>query len=124
MKREIHLPHTYKHFKGAKYITLFTATYISREEHNEQLFEGGMEAIHTEYGDKVSIVEKNGEYKYTYFDDQGELVIYICTTGENIGSIYARPVQMFASKVDTKKYPDVKQIFRFEKVMDKKREVK
>lgn len=124
MKREIHLPHTYKHFKGAKYITLFTATYIGKEEHNEQLFEGSMEAIHTEYGDNVSIVEKNGEYKYTYFDDQGELVIYICTTGENIGSIYARPVQMFASKVDTKKYPDVKQIFRFEKVMDKKREVK
>lgn len=124
MKREIHLPHTYKHFKGAKYITLFTATYIGREEHNEQLFEGSMEAIHTEYGDNVSIVEKNGEYKYTYFDDQGELVIYICVTGQNVGRIYARPIQMFASKVDTKKYPDVKQIFRFEKVMDKKREVK
>lgn len=124
MKREIHLPHTYKHFKGAKYITLFTATYIGREEHNEQLFEGCMEATHTEYGDNVSIVEKNGEYRYTYFDDQGELVIYICTTGQNIGRIYARPVQMFASKVDTKKYPDVKQVFRFEKVMDKKREVK
>lgn len=124
MKREIHLPHIYKHFKGAKYITLFTATYIGREEHNEQLFEGSMEATHTEYGDNVTIVEKNGEYKYTYFDDQGELVIYICTTGQNIGRIYARPVQMFASKVDTKKYPDVKQVFRFEKVMDKKREVK
>lgn len=79
---------------------------------------------HTEYGDEVNIVEKNGEYRYTYFDDQGELVIYICVTGQNIGRIYARPVQMFASKVDTKKYPDVKQVFRFEKVMDKKREVK
>ena len=51
MKREIHLPHTYKHFKGSKYITLFTATYIGRKEHNEQLFEGCMEATHTEYGD-------------------------------------------------------------------------
>lgn len=79
---------------------------------------------HTEYGDNVTRVEKNGEYKYTYFDDQGELVIYICVTGQNIGRIYARPIQMFASKVDIKKYPDVKQIFRFEKVMDKKREVK
>ena len=124
MKREIHLPHTYRHFKGEKYITLFTATYIGREEHNEQLFKGCMEATHTEYGDNVTIVEKNGEYRYTYFDDQGELVIYICVTGQNIGRIYARPVQMFASKVDTKKYPNAKQVFRFEKVMDKKREVK
>lgn len=124
MNRDIHLPHTYKHFKGAKYITLFTATYIDKEEYNGQLFKGCMEAIHTEHGDNVSIVEKNGEYRYTYFDDQGELVIYVCTSGENIGRIYARPIHMFASKVDEKKYPDVKQIYRFEKVGDKKREVK
>lgn len=41
-----------------------------------------------------------------------KLVIYRALYGENI--LYARPYDMFISKVDRDKYPDVKQEYRFQ----------
>jgi len=41
-----------------------------------------------------------------------KLVIYRPLYGE--GGLYARPYDMFLSKVDKEKYPDVKQEYRFE----------
>lgn len=41
-----------------------------------------------------------------------KLVIYRALYGENI--LYARPYNMFISKVDRDKYPDVKQEYRFQ----------
>ena len=47
-------------------------------------------------------------------ENHERLVVYKALHGTK--SIYARPVSMFMSPVNTKKYPEVKQFFRFELV--------
>ena len=43
-----------------------------------------------------------------------KVVIYQALDGEHLK--WSRPYDMFASKVDKEKYPDVKQAYRFEKI--------
>ena len=51
-----------------------------------------------------------------------KLVIYYCMDNNektnHKDGIYARPLDMFLSEVDHKKYPDVTQKYRFEEIAD------
>lgn len=51
-----------------------------------------------------------------------KLVVYRCMDNNkktnHKDGIYARPLDMFLSEVDYKKYPDVTQKYRFEEVID------
>ena len=60
---------------------------------------------------------KGGIYRVTdiatHTETDEQLVIYI---NMNTRRVYARPYEMFVSKVDKNKYPEVEQEYRFEHI--------
>ena len=68
---------------------------------------------------KIKGVYKHFKGKYyivediaTHSEDGTEYVVYRALYGDN--KLYIRPLDMFLSKVDKEKYPNVKQEYRFE----------
>ena len=62
---------------------------------------------------------KGNLYKVLYIAEHTEtgekLVVYQAFYGDY--KIYARPLDMFASKVDKEKYPEVEQEYRFQLIL-------
>ena len=68
---------------------------------------------------KIHGVYRHFKNKYYIVEDvafdsetQEQMVVYRQLYGE--GSLWVRPLDMFLSKVDKEKYPDVEQEYRFE----------
>ena len=63
---------------------------------------------------------KNNEYEIValakHTETLEELVVYFPVARP--GDIFARPLTMFMSEVDHEKYPEVTQLYRFEKIRD------
>ncbi len=61
---------------------------------------------------------KGGEYQVValarHSETMEELVVYQALYGE--GGLWVRPLEMFAGPVDKEKYPDVTQVWRFERM--------
>ena len=78
----------------------------------------GNTAQETETGENLVIYEalcKEHKIFVTQETETGEnIVIYKALCKEH--KVFARPLSMFMSEVDRKKYPNVKQKYRFEKI--------
>ena len=106
----------YRHFKGNNYLVMHKSTPIGLDKLlNSTINIKPIIAKHTETGENIEItLFKNGNYHHLGTECKDDLVVYMAMYGTY--QIYARPYEMFMSKVDKEKYPDVEQEYRFEEV--------
>ena len=129
----IEFPKVYKHFKNELYgderpnnylyCTLFKSEPIEKDNNYfSSEFDDYMEVWHTELQKKIIIFLLDGKWVHRKSVCDEELVIYKDLYNGNDSRdhlglrIYGRPYEMFASEVDHKKYPQVKQKYRFEEL--------
>lgn len=104
--RKLEYPAIYKHFKNNYYAVMG----ISLKALDNKTDLNELKAYHTELNEYITIYQNNNEYFHKI--DDNELVLYKALYDDK--GIYARPKDMFLSKVDKDKYPAAKQEFRFE----------
>lgn len=118
----LHIPGFYRHFKewtekgeDMIYAISHISCPISVSEFNKkQETCKKLYFTHTEKAFNVTVLQDKDKYYHMDFIEEDKLVIYTAMYGERIS--YARPLQMFLSKVDKEKYPNAKQKFRFERI--------
>lgn len=120
----IQIPAIYNHFKNKLYATMGVSKPMNAYDIKRFSLEKGVdvysllkfEARFTEFESYkgVHIFDIEGQWHHMAEECEEQLVLYK-SLYDNTG-IYARPINMFTSKVDKEKYPDVKQEYRFELV--------
>lgn len=121
-ERKVKYPYIYKHFKGGFYVTIGISKPVAYFELNKSLFEvdsyylvaeNGFNAVHTETNDIVIIYKDlDGNFYHQKEIDCEELVIYKSLYSGT--GAFARPIDIFLSKVDKEKYLNTAQEYRFE----------
>ena len=118
--RKLKYPYLYKHFKGDIYCTKFISYPISKSKISDYLSTKEVllaPAIHTETMNEITIYKVGNEYYHIdEYSGVEPLVIYTCVNNIKKYETYARPLNMFLSKVDKEKYPDIEQKYRFEEM--------
>lgn len=120
--REVKYPAIYKHFKNKYYATMGVSKPINSNEAISLCQEIGidplsitfMSAKYTENNIDIRLLKLNGQWHHLEEVCRDILVIYK-SLYDGSGA-YARPIEMFLSKVDKEKYPNVKQEYRFEEI--------
>lgn len=121
VEQDITCPTIYKHFKHTEdgelnnymYVTMGISEPLEASKFPKDIWDYNMiETSNTETG-KVLVIHSIGNKFYHPKENcSDKMVIYKSLYDGS--RPYARPLDMFASKVDKEKYPNVKQEFRFE----------
>lgn len=113
-ERKVKFPAIYKHFKDNLYATMGVSKPATREFLNE-LVQKDCELLWTIYSEslntKIYVYKYDGQY---YHNDSRNVDLVLYKSLYDDTAIYTRDYDMFLSKVDKLKYPDVEQEYRFE----------
>lgn len=126
-QRELVYPAIYKHFKHSSnnaipnnymYVVIGVSKPLLLKDFPDDIYKrdkySPMSIHHTEFDDEDAIYYINSQWCHSQEWCSKELVLYKSLYDNHI--TYARPIDIFLSKVDKEKYPNINQEYRFELV--------